>query len=161
MMRSGVTEAARVQYYCAIALCNVLSASNLKEAFSGGSDSLWLQDLIAITVLRVNEVPTKEILARALFNLLSRADTRRMAVERDTRFSCNNIARTATIAALHCCVSSQNVTDLTKLQSSEINTMCVKALHNLCCELPAYEKQAHDRDFFKVSNFKTAIMQVL
>jgi hypothetical protein len=24
MMRSGVTEAARVQYYCAIALCNVL-----------------------------------------------------------------------------------------------------------------------------------------
>jgi hypothetical protein len=45
---------------------------------------------------------------------------------------------------------------LTKLQSSEINTMCVKALHNLCCELPAYEKQAHDRDFFKVSNFKTA-----
>jgi hypothetical protein len=32
------------------------SASNLKEAFSGGSDSLWLQDLIAITVLRVNEV---------------------------------------------------------------------------------------------------------
>jgi hypothetical protein len=32
--------------------------------------------------------------------------------------------------------------------------MCVKALHNLCCELPAYEKQAHDRDFFKVLNFE-------
>ena len=42
-----------------------------------------VQDVIVITVLRANDVRTKQVLAQALFNLLARVDTRREMIECD------------------------------------------------------------------------------
>ncbi|CAM9171462.1 unnamed protein product, partial [Choristocarpus tenellus] len=120
MMRSGVNEAAQVQFLCSIALCNVLSVFLPKEAIINLVTTGVVQDLIAVTVLRVNEVSTKEILARALFNLLARDDTRKFIADQDTVFA---------------------LIRLTRLQSPDLNTICLRAIHNLSCEISVYESK--------------------
>ncbi|KAG5178998.1 hypothetical protein JKP88DRAFT_280747 [Tribonema minus] len=173
MMRSGVKEAARVQYYCAVALCNVLSVAKLKDALAGATnmktgEGLWLQDLIAVTVLRVNEVSTKEVLSRALFNLLTRAETRRKVVDQGTTrrkvvdegtvVDQGKGVDQGTVFALIQLMRLQSsetnmvfaLIQLTRLQSSEMNTVCMRAIYNLTCELPEYQAEVEERDFYKV-----------
>ncbi|CAM9301732.1 unnamed protein product [Chrysoparadoxa australica] len=118
MMRSGVKEAALVQYYCAVALCNVLSVFLKEDAVEDLVENGNVHDIVAITVLRVNEVPTKEVLGRAIFNLLARSDTRPIVVAQDTVFT---------------------LVRLSKLQSAELNQICIRALRNLTCEMQKYE----------------------
>ncbi|CAM9314083.1 unnamed protein product, partial [Discosporangium mesarthrocarpum] len=129
MMRSGVKEAAQVQLLCATALCNVLSVFLQQEAVVNLVKEGVVQDLIAVTVLRVNEVSTKEILAKALFNLLARDDTRKLIADQDAVFA---------------------MVRLTKLQSPELNTICVRAIHNLSCEMPQYESKLLEMEAEKV-----------
>lgn len=118
MMRSGVKDAARVQFLSAIALCNVLSVFLRKDYVMYLVQDGMIQDLIAVTVLRVEEVKTKEILARALFNLLAREDTRKMIADQDAVFA---------------------LVRLTKLHCPALNTICVRAIYNLACEISRYD----------------------
>lgn len=118
MMRSGVKEAAQVQFLSAIALCNVLSVFLHKDNILSLVKEGMVQDLIAVTVLRVEEVKTKETLARAIFNLLAREDTRRLIADQDAVFA---------------------LVRLSRLQSPNLNTICVRAIYNLTCEMPRYE----------------------
>lgn len=120
MMRSGVKDAAQVQFLSAIALCNVLSVFLLKENVISLVKDGMIQDLIAVTVLRVEEVKTKETLARAIFNLLAREDTRRLIADQDAVFA---------------------LVRLTRLQSPDLNTICVRAIYNLTCEMSRYESK--------------------
>jgi hypothetical protein len=64
MMRSGCKDAEKIQKHCAIALCNSLSVwlkqGDLEEMVETG----LIQDLIVITVLRVNVDYIKENLAK-------------------------------------------------------------------------------------------------
>ena len=118
MMRSGVKDAAHVQYLSAICLCNVLSVFLHKETVLSLVEKGIIHDLIAITILRVEEVRTKETLAKAIFNLLAREDTRKLIADKDAVFA---LAR------------------LTRLRSSDINLTCVRVIYNLTCEMPQYE----------------------
>ncbi|CAB1104642.1 unnamed protein product [Ectocarpus sp. CCAP 1310/34] len=119
MMRSGVKDAAHVQFLSAIALCNVLSVFLQKESIVTLVRDGMIQDLIAVTVLRVEEVKTKETLARAIFNLLAREDTRSL------------VADQAVFALVR----------LTRLQSPDLNTICVRAIYNLTCEMSRYGRK--------------------
>lgn len=120
MMRSGVKDAAQVQFLSAVALCNVLSVFLQKENIASLVKDGMIQDLIAVTVLRVEEVKTKETLARAIFNLLAREDTRRLIADQDAVFA---------------------LVRLTRLQSPDLNTICVRAIYNLTCEMSRYENK--------------------
>merc|ERR1719337_766615 len=82
-MRSGVADAEKVQYHCAAAVCNTLSVFLKKQHVLDMVASGTVQDVIVITVLRANDVRTKQVLAQALFNLLARVDTRREMIECD------------------------------------------------------------------------------
>ena len=149
---------------------------------------------------------TKEILAKALFNLLSRAETRNAVVNKDTvsmsdtanhaalswkhtqqhnalrmravcsapweslmycagtrllyaiSEQCETAAKSEIIPFYWCAQMTSPLLGMhdansvlyaqvfaliqqTKLQSPEINTICVSVIHNLCCELPAYAQQ--------------------
>lgn len=117
MMRSGVKDAAQVQFLSAIALCNVLSVFLHKDNVISLVKEGLIQDLIAVTVLRVEEVKTKETLARAIFNLLAREDTRKLIADQDAVFA---------------------LVRLTRLQSPDLNAICVRAIYNLTCEMMIY-----------------------
>lgn len=119
-MRSGVNDAAQVQFLSAIALCNVLSVFLHKENVTSLVKEGMVQDLIAVTVLRVEEVKTKETLARAIFNLLAREDTRQLVTDEDAVFA---------------------LVRLTRLQSRHLNSICVRAIYNLTCEMPRYQQK--------------------
>lgn len=118
MMRSGVKDAAQVQFLSAISLCNVSSVFLQKEHVVSLVEEGMIQDLIAVTVLRVEEVKTKEILARAIFNLLAREDTRKLIADQDAVFA---------------------LVRLTRLHSPDLNTICVRAVYNLTCEMSRYQ----------------------
>lgn len=118
MMRSGVKDAAQVQFLSAIALCNVLSVFLHKDNVISLVKEGLIQDLIAVTVLRIEEVKTKETLAHAIFNLLAREDTRKLIADQDAVFA---------------------LVRLTRLQSPDLNAICVRAIYNLTCEMPIYQ----------------------
>lgn len=118
MMRSGVKDAAQVQYLSAICLCNVLSVFLHKDDILALVAEGMIHDLIAVTVLRVEEVKTKKTLAKAIFNLLAREDTRKLIAHQDAIFA---LAR------------------LSRLRSPGINAICVRAIYNLTCEIPRYQ----------------------
>lgn len=118
MMRSGVRDAAQVQYLSAMALCNVLSVFLERERILSLLHEGIVEDLIATTVLRVEELRTKETLARAIFNLLCREDTRKAVANTDAVFA---------------------LLRLTRLHSAALNTVCVRVIYNLTCDMQQYE----------------------
>jgi len=114
MMRSGCDDAEKIQRHCAIALCNSLSVwlkqGDIEEMVTMG----LIQDLIVITVLRVNVKDIKETLAKALFNLLITQQTRSLMVEKG--------------------IMSSLIRLVNKIATSEVIALCVTALQNLTCE---------------------------
>jgi hypothetical protein len=88
MMRTGLHEA---QVCAAVTLCNM--------ATERGSliDRIWrdntVEDFIVITLLRVNSNETKEICAKALFNLLTHEDTRDKMVKDGCLYALIKLAR--------------------------------------------------------------------
>ncbi|GMH76078.1 hypothetical protein TrST_g9441 [Triparma strigata] len=114
MMRSGHKEASVIQRHCAIALCNSLSvwlkSSDIEEMKEKGV----VQDLIVVSVLRVNVDYIKETLAKALFNLLITKDTRELMVNQGIMSSLIRLTK--------------------QVQTSEVISLCVTALQNLTCE---------------------------
>jgi len=113
MMRSGVTDAEKVQYHCAVAVCNTLSVFLKKNDVLGMIESGTVQDVIVITVLRANDVRTKQVLAQALFNLLARVDTRREMIANDVPMA---------------------LVRLTRMEDPILNLLATNMLKNLSCE---------------------------
>lgn len=72
-----------------------------------------VQDVIVITVLRANDVRTKQVLAQALFNLLARVDTREEMIANDVPLA---------------------LVRLTKVEDPILNLLCTNMLRNLSCE---------------------------
>lgn len=114
MMRSGCDDAEKIQRHCAIALCNSLSTWLKQEHIEEMVETGLIQDLIVITVLRVNVKDIKETLAKALFNLLITQQTRALMVEKG--------------------IMSSLIRLVNKVSTSEVVGLCVTALMNLTCE---------------------------
>jgi hypothetical protein len=127
IIRSGAGT--DVQTNCAISLCNILTANMGVEATEALVRIGAVQDLIAITLLRVNDMAAKESLARAIFNLICPAVTRQLIISQNAVFALLRLA---------------------KLQNPELNIMCARALRNLTCELSAYEGHLLDLEAEKV-----------
>ena len=108
MMRSGCKDAEKIQKHCAIALCNCLSVWLKQGDIEGMVETGLIQDLIVITVLRVNVDYIKENLAKALFNLLITQSTRQLMVEQGIMHSLIRLSK--------------------QVASHEVVTLCVTAL---------------------------------
>ena len=140
IMRYGCVQADRVQHYCAIAICNILSTIVEKEIMdflikeegstkrieddSSGkkrkNNQTHVTDLVVVTLLRVNSGSTKEFLGKALFNLLCRGDYRARLVELDVL---------------------EAIVELGKINNLELLDLCVKCVYNITCEGEKYCKR--------------------
>jgi len=115
IMRCGCEEAEKVQYYCAVALCNIFSGNIERSSLTDMIKSTTTVDLVVVTLLRINSAATKEILCKAFFNMLSRTDIRpTLVVQLDM------------LAA---------VMELCKVEYLELFELCVRILYNITCEL--------------------------
>ncbi|KAL4128739.1 hypothetical protein PRIC2_007721 [Phytophthora ramorum] len=112
MMRCGVED---IQIYSAVALCNL--AVEPPAAKPVGVRHVWKEgtvpDFIVNALLRINSDSTKEICARALFNLLTHDELRAAHIKDGVLYALVKLAR---------------------LESVEIRTLCVTALYNLSCD---------------------------
>ncbi|TYZ57656.1 hypothetical protein PybrP1_012509 [[Pythium] brassicae (nom. inval.)] len=108
MMRCGIED---IQIYSAVALCN------LAVERSARSRHIWKEgtvpDFIVNSLLRINSDSTKEICARALYNLLSHDEFRAVHIKEGVLYALVKLAR---------------------LESVEIRSLCVAALYNLSCD---------------------------
>lgn len=119
IMRYGCEQADRVQHYCAIAICNILSTTVDKDIIEHLVTKGGVVDLVVVTLLRVNSGSTKEFLGKALFNLLCRADFRERLVQLDVL---------------------EAVVELGKIENLELLDICVKCVYNVSCEGDRYAK---------------------
>ncbi|KAI9992931.1 hypothetical protein PInf_014873 [Phytophthora infestans] len=112
MMRCGVED---IQIYSAVALCSL--AVEPPAAKPVGVRYVWKEgtvpDFIVNALLRINSDSTKEICARALFNLLTHDELRAAHIKDGVLYALVKLAR---------------------LESVEIRTLCVTALYNLSCD---------------------------
>lgn len=120
IMRYGCEQADRVQHYCAIAICNILSTTVEKEIFDHLISKGGIVDLVVVTLLRVNSGTTKEFLGKALYNLLCRSDFREKLIQLDVL---------------------EAVTELGKINNLELLDICVKCVYNITCEGDKYAKK--------------------
>ncbi|KAJ1446261.1 armadillo-type protein [Pelagophyceae sp. CCMP2097] len=116
MMRSGCADAELVQYHCAVAVCNTLSVFLSRPDVEIMLQDGTVQDIIVITVLRSNAVRTKRVLAQALFNLISREDTRLAMIAQDVPLA---------------------LIQLAKAEDGKLNALCGAVVHNLSCDAAA------------------------
>lgn len=137
IMRCGCEEAERVQYYCAVVLCNILALSLDKTLLQDLVKSGAVGDLIVVTLLRINAIKTKEILGKAFFNLLSRSEIRE-----------NLILQVDILSA---------VLELSKIEYVDLLELCIRALYNISCELtgPSGSEYAS-----KLTQLKVAAMMI-
>lgn len=113
-MRCGCEEADRVQHYSAFVACNILALAIDKKIMEELCKSGAIVDLVVVTRLRVNDILTKETLAKALFNLLTRADFRNDMVSNLDVFPA--------------------MLELAKLESLELLELSVRCIYNLSCQ---------------------------
>ena len=107
MMRCGLED---IQINAAVALCNLAcEAGKEKQVWKSGT----VPDFIVNSLLRVNSNFTKEICARALFNLLTHPKSRTLLITQGVLYALVKLAR---------------------LDSTEIRLLCVTALYNLSVE---------------------------
>ena len=113
MMRSGCQDAERIQLHCSVALCNSLSVFLHKDDVLAMIENETVQDLIVITVLRVNDVHTKQVLSKALFNLLTMKEVRPELTKAGVPMA---------------------MLRLTRVENAELNLLAMKMLNNYSCE---------------------------
>ncbi|TMW55183.1 hypothetical protein Poli38472_013945 [Pythium oligandrum] len=108
MMRCGIED---IQIYSAVTLCNLAIERTQR------SRHIWKEgtvpDFIVNSLLRINSDSTKEICARALFNLLTHDEHRMAHIKEGVLYALVKLAR---------------------LESVEIRSLCVTALYNLSCD---------------------------
>ncbi|RYG69225.1 hypothetical protein EON64_03270 [archaeon] len=115
IMRFGVMEAEKVQYYAAIILCNILSLTLDKTLLQELVKSNAITDLMVVTLLRINAINTKETLAKTFYNLLGRVEIRETLVLQMDILSA--------------------ILELIKLEFTDLLELCIRAIFNLSCEL--------------------------
>ena len=120
IMRYGCLEAERVQHYCALAICNIVGAHLEKSIVLNLIKNGIVTDLVVVTLLRVNAINTKESLAKALFNLLSRADVREQLVSLDV---------------------FEALVELSRIDKTGLLDLSVRTVYNMSCETPTYAKK--------------------
>ncbi len=113
IMRLGCEQAERVQYYCSVAICNITSSHIDKAILEDLVKTGAVVDLVVVTLLRVNDVHTKEALGKALFNLLSRLDMRPRLVESLSVF--------------------EALLDLGRVETPEMLDLSIKTAFNIRC----------------------------
>lgn len=115
-MRSGCAEAEKVQYYAAIILCNTLALTLDKSLLQElAKDRGAVEDLVVVTLLRINSVTTKEILGKTFFNLLGRQEVREVLIlQRDILSA---------------------ILELAKIPYTDILELCMRTVYNITCEL--------------------------
>lgn len=118
IMRFGCEQAERVQYYCGVAICNITSSSIDKAVVDDLIKSGAVVDLVVVTLLRVNDVYTKEALGKALFNLLTRADVRQKLVEQLSVF--------------------EALLDLGRVELIDMLELSINTAYNISCEKSLY-----------------------
>lgn len=88
---------------------------------------LWtsgtISDLVVVALLRINSIETKEILARAMFNLTCRAEVRLKLLSQGEFLS--------------------SFLELTKVESWELLELATRILYNISCELENYSTLLH------------------
>lgn len=108
MMRCGIED---IQIYSAVTLCNLAMERSQR------SRHIWKEgtvpDFIVNSLLRINSDSTKEICARALYNLLTHDEYRMAHIKEGVLYALVKLAR---------------------LESVEIRSLCVTALYNLSCD---------------------------
>ena len=115
VMRCGCEEAERVQHYCAITLCNMLTTPIEKGLLLEFSKSGAIVDLVVVTMLRINSTDTKEVLGKVFFNLLNRPEIREILVVKLDLLS--------------------SILELTKVEHIGLLETCIHAIYNITCEL--------------------------
>lgn len=115
IMRCGCEEAERVQYYCAVTLCNILALSLEKTLLQDLVKAGAIVDLIVVTLLRINAIMTKEILGKAFFNLLARPEIRESLILSVDMLSA--------------------ILELSKIEYVDLLELCIRAVYNVTCEL--------------------------
>jgi hypothetical protein len=120
VMRTGCLEADKVQHYSAIAICNVLTSVIEKPLLDDMLKSGTIVDVVVVTLLRVNAISTKEVLGKALFNLLSRAEYREVLV-----------LKMDLLEAL---------IELGRIDRVELLELMVQSVVNITCETKKYAK---------------------
>lgn len=107
MMRCGIED---IQIYSAVTLCNLaIERSRSRYIWKEGT----VPDFIVNSLLRINSDSTKEICARALYNLLTHDEYRMAHIKEGVLYALVKLAR---------------------LESIEIRSLCVTALYNLSCD---------------------------
>lgn len=107
MMRCGIED---IQIYSAVTLCNLaIERSRSRHIWKEGT----VPDFIVNSLLRINSDSTKEICARALYNLLTHDEYRMAHIKEGVLYALVKLAR---------------------LESVEIRSLCVTALYNLSCD---------------------------
>jgi hypothetical protein len=129
MMRSGCDDLVQIQYNCASALCNAVSAVLSKNDILAMVDEGVIQDLGIISVLRTNSIATKQVMSKALFNLLAREETREDLVKAQL---------------------AQAMVRLTKEDNKELSILCVQMTLNLSSEIDRYAKYLVEMQIHRV-----------
>lgn len=110
MMRCGIED---IQIYSAVTLCNLA----VERSSARSRHPVWKEgtvpDFIVNSLLRINSDSTKEICARALYNLLTHDEFRVAHIKEGVLYALVKLAR---------------------LESVEIRSLCVAALYNLSCD---------------------------
>lgn len=107
MMRCGIED---IQIYSAVTLCNLaIERTRSRHIWKEGT----VPDFIVNSLLRINSDSTKEICARALYNLLTHDEFRMAHIKEGVLYALVKLAR---------------------LESVEIRSLCVTALYNLSCD---------------------------
>ncbi|DBA02212.1 TPA: hypothetical protein N0F65_007622 [Lagenidium giganteum] len=120
IMRTGLHEA---QVCAAIALCNMATERGAVR------HRVWrdstVEDFIVITLLRVNSDATKEICAKALFNLLTHEDTRDQMVQDGVLYALIKLSR----------LDNEEIRDLSLRSIYNISLQSDKAAQLLAMEI--------------------------
>lgn len=121
IMRLGCDDADRVQHFGALVICNLLATLVEKVILEDLVHRGAIVDLVVVTLLRINDIKTKEILGKSLFNLMCRSDFRlEMVLHQDL------------LAAM---------LELSKVDSPVLLELCVRSVYNISCEISAYSEK--------------------
>ena len=127
-MRGGCDFAEKVQKYCAFAICNIMSSHVDKGIFEELVKNRTISDIVVVTLLRINSGFTKEALAKALFNFLSRGEFREVMVGQGGKDDLDLLAA---------------ILELAKIELLELLAISIRVIYNISCEVsnPVYAKK--------------------
>lgn len=114
-------------------ICNLFATHMDKTIIESLLQDRVIIDLVVITLLRINNMKTKEILSKACFNLLCKSDYRNEMIMNEQDI----------LSA---------ILELCKHESFELIQVCIRCLYNISCELTSTTSMSYAS---KLSSLKT------